>query len=50
MRYLTVSEVLQMYRSVMETSGGTFGILNLDALESSLDEQERIYSTLGIKE
>jgi death-on-curing protein len=36
MRYLTVSEVLQMYRFVMETSGGTFGILSLDALESAL--------------
>lgn len=36
MRYLTVSEILQMYRFLMETSGGTFGILSLEALESAL--------------
>ena len=36
MRYLTVSEVIQMYRLVMKTSGGTFGILSLDALESAV--------------
>jgi len=36
MRYLSVSEVLRMYRSLMETSGGTFGVLSLEALESSI--------------
>ena len=36
MRYLSVSEVLRMCRSLMETSGGTFGVLSLEALESSI--------------
>lgn len=36
MRYLTISEILQMYRLMMETSGGTFGILSLDMLESAI--------------
>ncbi|SRR6266498_3255396 len=44
MRYLSVSEILQMYRLVMETSGGTFGILSLDALESALVQP---YATFG---
>jgi hypothetical protein len=30
MRYLTVSEVIELYRQVMEVSGGTVGILNTD--------------------
>jgi death-on-curing protein len=36
MRYLTVAEILEMYRLLMETSGGTFGIFSLNALESSV--------------
>lgn len=36
MRYLTVSEVIELYRQVMETSGGTVGILNIKALESAV--------------
>lgn len=36
MRYLTVSEVIELYRQVMETSGGTVGILSIEALESAL--------------
>jgi death-on-curing protein len=36
MRYLTLSETLELYRQVMDQSGGAIGILNLDALESAL--------------
>ena len=36
MRYLTLSEVLELHRRVMEQSGGAVGILNLSALESAL--------------
>jgi len=36
MRYLTVSEVIELYRQVMETSGGTVGILSIEALESAV--------------
>lgn len=36
MRYLTVSEVIELYRQVMETSGGTVGILRLESLESAV--------------
>lgn len=36
MQYLTVSEVIELYRQVMETSGGTVGILNVEALESAV--------------
>ena len=36
MRYLILSEVLELYRRVMEQSGGTMGIRDLGALESAL--------------
>ncbi len=36
MRYLTVAEVIELYRQVMETSGGTVGILSMEALESAV--------------
>lgn len=36
MQYLTVSEVIELYRQVMETSGGTVGILSIEALESAV--------------
>ena len=36
MRYLTVNEVLQLYRQVLDKSGGTVGILNMNALESAV--------------
>jgi len=47
MRYLTISEILQMYRFVMETSGGTFGVFSLDMLESSIAQPR---ATFGGKE
>ena len=36
MRYLTVSKVIELYRQVMETSGGTVGILSIESLESAV--------------
>jgi len=36
MRYLRLREILQLYRQIMEQSGGSMGIRNLGALESAL--------------
>lgn len=36
MRYLTLNEVLELYRRIMEQSGGSVGIHDLGALESAL--------------
>ena len=35
-RYLTVGEVLELYRCVMEQSGGAVGIHNLSGLKSAI--------------
>jgi death-on-curing protein len=35
-RYLTLNEVLEIYRKIILQSGGSFGIRDLHALESSL--------------
>ena len=47
MRYLTLSEALELHDRVIAQSGGALGILNLGALESAL-AQPRI--TFGGKE
>lgn len=36
MRYLTLHEVLAIYRRIMHTSGGAAGISNLHSLEAAL--------------
>jgi death-on-curing protein len=36
MRYLTLGEVVDLHRAVIETTGGTSGIRDLGALESAL--------------
>lgn len=52
MRYLTVSEVLEIYSRVMEQSGGSVGILDLGALESAVAQPrmtfngEELYPTI----
>jgi len=43
MRYLTVSEIIELYRQVMETTGGTVGILSIEALESSVAQPRATY-------
>jgi death-on-curing protein len=36
MRYLTLGEVVELHRSIVETSGGAAGVRDLGALESAL--------------
>lgn len=36
MRYLTLIEVIELYRRIMDRSGGAVGIQSLDALESAV--------------
>ncbi|MBL8091377.1 MAG: Fic family protein, partial [Anaerolineales bacterium] len=47
MRYLTVSEVIELYLQVMELTGGTVGILSLASLESAVAQPR---ATFGGKE
>ncbi len=47
MRYLTLDEVLEIYRRIIEQSGGSAGVSNLAGLESAL-AQPRM--TFGGKE
>lgn len=52
MRYLTLSEAFEIYRRIMERSGGTVGIHSLGALESALAQPrltfggEELYLTI----
>ena len=52
MRYLTLNEVLELYRCIIEQSGGAFGIANLGTLESALAQPrmtfggEELYPTI----
>jgi death-on-curing protein len=55
MRYLTLNELLEIYRQVMAQSGGATGIRDLNALESVLAQPratyggEDLYPTLADK-
>jgi death on curing protein len=55
MRYLTLNEVLDLYRQVMEQSGGAVGIRDLNALESAVAQPrmtfggEELYPTVVAK-
>ncbi len=55
MRYLTLSEILNLYRRIMEQSGGTMGIRNLGAIESALVQPlmtfggQELYPTIAEK-
>ena len=44
MRYLTVSEVLDIYSRVMQQSGGLVGIRDLGALESAVAQPRMTFS------
>lgn len=52
MRYLTVSEVLEIYSRVVEQSGGAVGIRDMGALESAVVQprmtfgEEELYPTI----
>jgi death on curing protein len=54
-RYLTLSEVLEVHRQVMAQSGGAEGLMHLPALESALAQPqmtfdgEELYPTLADK-
>lgn len=55
MRYLTLNEVLELYRQVMEQSGGAMGVHNLNALESAIAQPRmtfggtELYNTVAEK-
>ncbi len=55
MRYLTLNEVLQIHRHLVEQSGGSAGIHNVGALESALSQPhmtfggEDLYPTISEK-
>ena len=40
MRYLTLSETLELHRRIITQSGGASGVLNLGALESALAQPQ----------
>jgi death-on-curing protein len=42
-RYLTVSEVLEVHRQVMAQSGGAEGLMHLPALESALAQPQMTF-------
>jgi death-on-curing protein len=54
MRYLTLNDVLELYRQVMDQSGGSVGIRDMGALESALAQPRmtfggELYPTLAEK-
>jgi len=55
MRYLSLGEVIDLYRRVMGQSGGAFGIRDQGALESAVAQPqmtfggEELYSTIAAK-
>jgi death-on-curing protein len=44
MRYLVLNEVLELYRRVIEQSGGAFGVRDLGLLESALAQPRMTFS------
>jgi len=44
MRYLRLHEILQIYRRILEQSGGSMGIRDLNALESALAQPRMKFS------
>lgn len=44
MRYLTLSEALELHRRIIGHSGGALGVLNLDALESALAQPRMTFA------
>ena len=43
MRYLTLNDVIDLYRRVVEKSGGAIGIQNVGALESAVAQPRMIF-------
>ena len=46
MRYLALNEVLELYRRIMEQTGGLVGIHDLHALESALAQPRATFSSV----
>ena len=44
MRYLTLSEVLELHRQIIVQSGGAMGILNLGSLESAVAQPRMTFA------
>ena len=44
MRYLTVSEALELHRQIIDQSGGAMGILNLGGLESAIAQPRMTFA------
>jgi death on curing protein len=44
MRYLTVAQVLDLYRQIMRQTGGAMGILSMAALESALAQPQMTFA------
>ncbi len=44
MRYLTLSEVLELHRQIIGQSGGAMGILNLGSLESAVAQPRMTFA------
>ncbi|HIK10126.1 MAG TPA: type II toxin-antitoxin system death-on-curing family toxin [Oscillatoriaceae cyanobacterium M33_DOE_052] len=44
MRYLTLTEVREIYRNLMEKSGGIGGLANLGSLESAVAQPQMMFS------
>ena len=55
MRYISLGQVLELHRRIIEQSGGTPGMLNIGELESAVQQPrmtfggEDLYTTLGEK-
>jgi death-on-curing protein len=43
-RYLTLSEVLELHRQIIGQSGGAMGILNLGSLESAVAQPRMTFA------
>lgn len=48
MRYLTLSEALELHRRIIGQSGGALGVLNLGALESALAQPRMTFGGLEL--
>jgi death-on-curing protein len=48
MRYLALNEVLDLYRQVMDQSGGAVGIRDLNALESAVAQPRMTFGGQGL--
>ena len=48
MRYLTLSETLEIHSRIIAQSSGAFGILNLGALESALAQPQMTFNGIDL--